>query len=810
MNGKVHYWIVCDAVAYIKSHGNEEQKRALQALQNAYGERLPFQSIPPYRSAVETIAGFEAWHTDKFGDLSLHLPGLPWGAKRNLTGLAGRMFTSFNHFIDPYPEIAHEWPDANGYAYTHSSMQGFDSIVVKGISDYVHGVVDESNSLVLDRIKPYWTKGASRWRRNFERELIHTTFAPWNVLVRVYYSSLLLAQNEPLEVRGPNRYLVGLQLFGPVCHAIADACTPQHIRPALGFGHQVWENYVQSRAYNRDIDMIPALVREIMSGEPFEPRLRVADGRLAGTFDTAAFVYRLSVRTADRIKQTTRQTWKELWQAGENFWRWYLTGSHMSDDAAYLYNQAIAGTVHAIERVYEDLVHFGTISPDGNLTASDKLPRMDRVQDHLPFTPTKRDSVDDLPAEETRPVPFSLAEDILGFAPHNRAELTDGLREISTLYNAALPERPEQHDVARITARIERLLVSEYRAKAAEDGADFCPLRAVEKIPLDSDISAHFGNASYRIPSSEECSDPERFVEYIARLDAHADMAHRLQLTQGTAALTFYKERVQRAGPASARVDRIITGLRAFRDTGEDQPPIPVPPITRAHGETSAARPSSSVVNLLKQAGERAVSATQQLFSSLLQVPVMSLATAAAVAVLVLMIVPWGGPEQIIGLSSVKWEEAPPPRLIMKRPLLKGIEHPKVEKPRVAMVLTFQGFKAPLNQDFVDRMYSAMQPSAATRRKFTVISPDAIHEAIRRGEVKIDQPKAMLEGLHSALKAADAVVVTIAVEKERFTVKADLTDLGTGAVRRSETVANIAGTELAATLNKITAALLDG
>jgi hypothetical protein len=257
-------------------------------------------------------------------------------------------------------------------------------------------------------------------------------------------------------------------------------------------------------------------------------------------------------------------------------------------------------------------------------------------------------------------------------------------------------------------------------------------------------------------------------------------------------------------------VDRIIAGLQAFRDTGEDRPPIPALVETRDRAEVSAARPSPSVANQLKDAAERAVSAVQELFSSLLRVPVMSLATAAAVAVLVLMIVPWGGPEQIIGVSPVKWQEAPPPRLMMKRPLLKKIEPPEPEKPRVAVVLTFQGFKAPLDQDFVDRMYRALEPSAATRRKFTVIGPDAIHEAFRRGEVKTDRPKAMLEGLHSALKAADAVVVTIAVKKDRFSVKAELTDLSTGTVRRTETADNVAGTELNAAVNKVTAALLEG
>ena len=58
------------------------------------------------------------------------------------------MFTAFNHFINPYPDTDASWPSASGYAYTASSMKGFDSLVVKGISEHLGGLVDVENSLV--------------------------------------------------------------------------------------------------------------------------------------------------------------------------------------------------------------------------------------------------------------------------------------------------------------------------------------------------------------------------------------------------------------------------------------------------------------------------------------------------------------------------------------------------------------------------------------------------------------------------------------------------------------------------------------
>ena len=188
------------------------------------------------RAQWERLAGFESWHTDKFGDLSLRVPGFLWKTKRNVTGLFGHTFTAFNHFINPHPDGAKQWSTGSGYSYKSSSMKGFDAFVVKGISVYLRGLVDKDNSLVLNRVRPAWVKGVSEWRNNFEREIVNTTFAPWSALVKFYYWELLVDQNEPLEVRGPNSHLAGLQLLGPVFHAIADACSPQHVRPALGFG----------------------------------------------------------------------------------------------------------------------------------------------------------------------------------------------------------------------------------------------------------------------------------------------------------------------------------------------------------------------------------------------------------------------------------------------------------------------------------------------------------------------------------------------------------------------------------------------
>ena len=90
MMSKVHFWIVCDAVDYIKRFGDERQRTALQTFQLAYGEKKSIEEIPAAETAVEYLAGFESWQTDKFKDLSLRMRILPGVVKHAARLLAGQ------------------------------------------------------------------------------------------------------------------------------------------------------------------------------------------------------------------------------------------------------------------------------------------------------------------------------------------------------------------------------------------------------------------------------------------------------------------------------------------------------------------------------------------------------------------------------------------------------------------------------------------------------------------------------------------------------------------------------------------------
>jgi hypothetical protein len=791
MNAKVHYWVVSDAVSYIRNHGNEAQKKALQAFQDAYGENLPVETILQHQSAVERLAGFESRHTDKFGDLSLKIPALPWGAKSDVTGLGGRMFTAFNHFINPFVGADQSWPKDHGYSYASSSMRGVDRLVVQGISNHLHGTVDADHSLVLERIEPFWMGGTSEWKRNFGRELVYTSFAPWTVLVDYYYSQFLDRHFEPLQVRGPNEYIAGLQLLGPVFHATTDASSPQHVRSVLGFGHHVWENYVQSRVYNRELGIDPGLVARILKEEPFDPWLTIDQGAGQARFDVPDFVHRLSLRTADRLGASTQHTWLELWQEGESFWKGYLTGTSVADDTHYLYHQAVAAAVHVLERACKDLSKAGILSATGKLESPEKKPEIKRVQDEREDVPLKRAGNEDAPPEETRPIPFAAPRDILGFDPIGDSFLSEGLDQIRRHFSKTDRGKRETPELAALMRKIEESLIGQYRSMESREGEGFCPLRAVEKIPLDSDISAHFGTSSFRLPSSEECNDPELLSDYIDLLDTHAEMAHKLQLTQVIASLKFFSAQLNPKLAHTTRIANVITAIEKERDG-------------RAY-RSAGARTSEKVTVVSaptpvrkESLSERIGTAIRSMASALSSVSGPALATAAVAMLLAVILIPRGPEGPRLALSPVQWQE-PALTLMTPKALLKS---PLPPKPKLFILLYFEGFELPPDQKTVNRYYRAMRPPEKLLDHFDVVSPSALDTAVKRGEVNAGKRPKLLSGLHDALGISDVLAVTVVPVRGRFRIEGERINLTSGKTVRRAMDRQYTESELVSALGK--------
>lgn len=779
MMAKSHFWVVCDAVEYIKRYGDPTQKAALQTMQLAYGENLPVEDIPTERTAVAHLAGYEAWHTDKFGDLAISMRALPGRSRHEAVGIGFHMFTAFNHFINPYPEGEGPWPVAGGYSYAGSSMRGFDSLVVSGISRYLHGLVDMDNSLVLERIKPRWRDGQAAWEENFQRGLAETRFAPWNVPSCIYYERLLRHHDEPLEVRGPNTHIVGLQFLGPVAHSVADCCSVQHVRSTLGFGHSVWENYVKAKVYNRQIKTDPDLVGRFLTEQPFvRPDETLSEGPLKGRFDLEGFLHGLSLRTAHRLEKSTRMSWKQLWKAEGKFWRRYLTGSTMRDDAAYLYNMAVAGTVHLLERSCSDLVREGVLAPNTGLVSPGKLPDLPRIQDERPEMPLRKLGPDDVPSEEVFAAPLSAAEDLLGFNPIGETVLTDQLRQAKDLLAPGKGDRSDVRRAEALLKEVEWSLADQYRRMDHQTGRHFSPFSVRERIPLDSDISAHFGTGTFRFPSEKECEDAESLEQYMDLSDAHAYRACKLEITQAVAALRHLHNHALQTGDEAAaagleQLAREIEGVRAaqladFSDAFE---------VREAKAERKEA-PATAAIS--KGIIERLVDT----FSFLFEVPVSALATAGAVALLVIFVYPRGMPEEVVGLSSEAWEKPPALRMMGARKLIPKVEGiPARAKTRAAVVIRFKYFGDSLSQKFINEAYQAVAPTRKTKCKYEFLDPLKMKEVLSKEVAARAGAPVVMRELRKNAAVDKALVVTIEADGLGFDVKSEAADLDTGSSR---------------------------
>ena len=798
MMAKSHYWVVSDAVAYMKKFGDDAEKSALQTFELAYGSNKPLEEIPPHQSAVERLVGFESLHTDKFGDLALSLRGIPGAGKRNVVGLGFHMFTAFNHFINPLPDADVPWPNSSGYAYETSSMKGIDSLVVKGISDHLLGVVDVENSLVLERLRTSWQADENAWAQNFSQSLSTTKFAPWNVLAGVYYEHLLDHHYQPLEVRGPNQFIVGAQLIGPVVHAAADACSVQHVRSTLGFGHVIWENYLKSKCYNRQINANVQMIRDFFTDPAFSELPTRQEGPLTGCLDIGAFVNRLAIKTAERLQMSTRQDWRTLWRAGDDFWRGYLLGAAMREDAEYLYNMAVAATVKVLIRSYEDLVRRGILSPGSGLTNPEKLPRLDLVQDNYPALPEKK-LIDGVPSEEVMPVPFSKAEDILGFQPIGRNDLEQHLRDLAALMEGS---GPNQSALKKLLARIEDQLVQQYQKMSLKAGDSFCPLRALEKLPLDSDLSAHFGSATFRMPSSEECDDPQLFEKYMQMSDAHAAKAYQLQLTQLIAGLKFTLGKFHAQPGVAEQFKRVVVHMETLRDQAIQQWTT-----TDATYELSSHSRAASDRSLGKEPETESVPgrifrAVLDWLSPLTHIPVTALATAAAAVLLLVVLIPHGVEEPFIGVSSEKWEKPQITLMAPKSVTKKPIKEAEVSKPRLAVLLYFKGFKKRPSQQQIDALYKAARPKGPGADRFDIVSPEKVGEAIAAAKETSAGIDRALELLKDRLNVTRAVVVTITPKGDAFLVESAFQDLDTGKVNIMKPDQPVKAEELRQTIEK--------
>jgi hypothetical protein len=173
------------------------------------------------------------------------------------------------------------------------------------------------------------------------------------------------------------------------------------------------------------------------------------------------------------------------------------------------------------------------------------------------------------------------------------------------------------------------------------------------------------------------------------------------------------------------------------------------------------------------------MSPIEQLFGRL-RFPALAAGAAMAAVLLVVLLYPKDKPYVPIALSSVTWQGVPKPKSFGP------------SRHRAAILLVLKDFPAALPQKKVDAFYQALAPTMELYKRFQIVSPAELTDAIEEGQVRADSRKAVLRSLHKKLGVSTAVVVTLMPRGGGMRIRSELIDTASGAVRAEETVEQVA------------------
>jgi hypothetical protein len=389
--------------------------------------------------------------------------------------------------------------------------------------------------------------------------------------------------------------------------------------------------------------------------------------------------------------------------------------------------------------------------------------------------PVKALNSNDAPPEETRPDPLRKASEILGFEPSRDSDIQKLIDEYEALFIKSGRRHGKGAEFTDLLDKIETSIVREYQIRDRQTNAPFCPLRLVEDIPVDSDVSAHFGVETFRLPSRTECKESARFSDYINKLDEHAEIAHNLELTASSASLTYFKTTCELRESWSRRIDGLVDALHKDRDETEMEKTIWITPKAMDEDE-------GRVVH-------KAVFSAQKFLASFPRIPALVIAAAVAVVLVVILVVPWGGKSPVVGLSGEAWNKSGSPTSFLKDAKLIPPEveskTPKVLEPKVATILYFKDFVEPPKQEWINQLYADLKPVENLRKSFYFISPRDIEEAVKSGVIKTDSRDKMLDSLRRKLWVSNAIIIKVIKVSEGFRLEGEFINLEDGQIHRS-------------------------
>jgi hypothetical protein len=188
--------------------------------------------------------------------------------------------------------------------------------------------------------------------------------------------------------------------------------------------------------------------------------------------------------------------------------------------------------------------------------------------------------------------------------------------------------------------------------------------------------------------------------------------------------------------------------------------------------------------------------------------PKLALATVVAAGLMLMVILPRGGPDLQFGVSSVDWEKPAfsimGPRSKSAKGILKAGPRPKL-----ALVIMFEDVEQAKEQRVIDSYYRNLEPTPAMESRYRIIPPYELKEVVDKGLISLESKEAFRRGLRKELKASVALFAIVKGQGgDQYTVQSQLVNLESGKTIKSKEK-NAVGFEAASKLRETATSLFE-
>lgn len=184
--------------------------------------------------------------------------------------------------------------------------------------------------------------------------------------------------------------------------------------------------------------------------------------------------------------------------------------------------------------------------------------------------------------------------------------------------------------------------------------------------------------------------------------------------------------------------------------------------------------------------GRSTIVRLRELMASMFPRPLLAVASAAAVALLLIFLYPERDVQQIIGLSTIDWQlpDSSEVKLRPKSLRLMGPSRssavPERPRPRVAVLVVFTGFRRPCSQETIDSLYRSLSPSREISKRVELIPPSQVKEALSAPDGRSTDPALVAGTLFEKLNLSGVLYLTISAEDCGYRIQGEMTNAAIG------------------------------